>query len=102
MQAGRFDVALGHEGDDRGDQGVAELAGDGLGGGPQDVVVLAGRQVGPVLFDAAGGNDHRRLAGLQGVADFHPGQLLDEDRIEGLDGPRRLRIGTDRVGSRRE
>ena len=54
VPGGRIDVPLGHERHDGGDQGVAELAGDGLGGRPQDVVVLAGGQVGAVLLDAAG------------------------------------------------
>ena len=95
---GRVDVPLGHERDDRRDQGVAELPRDGLGRRPEHVVVLARRQVRPVLLHAAGGDDHRVLAAPpQRVADLHPGHLLEEDRVERVDRARRLRIGTDRV-----
>ena len=75
----RVDVAFGHERDDGCDQCVAELAGDGLARPSQDVVVLAGRQIGAILFDAAGWNDDGRLPRLERIADFHPRKLFDKD-----------------------
>ena len=82
----RVDAAFGHERHDRSHQSVAEFAGDRLGGRAQNVVVLAGRQIGPILFDSAGWDDDRCLPRLECIADFHPRKLFDKDRIEWLDG----------------
>src|SRR5262249_33098285 len=54
VAGGRVDVPLGNEGDDRRHQRVAKLAGDRLGRGAEHVVVLAGREIRPVLLDTAG------------------------------------------------
>ena len=100
MLGRRIDIALRHESDDGGDQSVAELARNRFAGGAQNVVVFPRGEVRTVLLNAAGGNDHRVLAGTQGIAHFHPGQLFDEHRIDGRDRPRRIRIGPDWIGQR--
>ena len=50
--------------------------------------MLAGRDVGAVLLEPARAHDDRGLARGDGVADFHPGHLLREDRVGRLDGAR--------------
>ncbi len=95
--AGRVDPAFGDERDDRRDQGVAELAGDRLGRESEDHVVLAGGEVGPVLLDAAGGDDRRELAGPHGVANLDPGHVFHEDGIRA--GIGRGASGSGRIGS---
>ena len=86
----RVVIALRHQLDDGSDQRAPEPPGDGLGGGPQHDVVLAGDHVGAVLFDAAGRDDRSGGAVRDAVADLHPGQFLDEDAVEGGDGPLRV------------
>ena len=83
VAAGRLDVAFGHQLDDRSAEGVAQLARDGVTVGAQHMVVLAGGEPWAVGFDTAGGDDGRGLAFRQGVADVHPGHLLDPDRGRG-------------------
>ena len=55
VDRGWFDVTLGDEIDDRGDQRVAQLPGDRLGHRLQDDTVLVGDEVGAVLLDSPGG-----------------------------------------------
>ena len=59
----RVDAALGHVGDDRGDQRVAELSRDPAGQHLRAHVVLAEHHVRPVLLGAADRHQDRRLAG---------------------------------------
>ena len=40
------------------------------------------------LLDAAAGYEHGGFSGLHRVADFHPGQLFDEERVVSGDGAR--------------
>ena len=60
--------------------------------------MLAGDDVRPVLLDAAGGDNHRIDAAFHRIADFHPGQIFDEYRVNCLHRPRRIRVGGDRIG----
>ena len=90
MAGRRIVVALRHQFDDGSDQRVPEPPRDGLGGGPQHHVVLSGDHVGTVLFDPAGRHDRGGGAVRDAVADLHPGQFLDEDAVEGGDGPLRV------------
>ncbi len=85
-------VAFGYERDDRRDERVAELARDRVGRRPQHEVVLAGRRVGPVLLDASGADDDRRLARANRVAHFHEGHLVDEERVGGRNRARLVRV----------
>ena len=98
VQRGGIEISLGNERDDGGDEGVAQLPGDRLGGPPQDDIVLAGGEVGAVLFDPAGGDDDGLLAGRHGVADFHPGEVFEKDRFDRVDGAFALGIGIHRIG----
>ena len=93
----RLDVTLGDEVDDRGNQRIAQFPGDRLGHRLQHDPVLVGDQVGAVLFDAAGGDDHGVGAGSHGVADFHPGHLRDEHLLGCIN--RSLAIGVGRDGA---
>ena len=90
VPGGRLDAALGHVGDHRRDQDVAEALGDARGERLDADVVLAERHVRPALLGAADRNDHRRRAGADVVAQLGPGQILEEDRL------RRRRAG--RIG----
>jgi hypothetical protein len=55
--------------------------------------VLAGHEVGTVLLDAAGRDEDRLLPGPHRVAHLEPGQVLDEDRVDGVDGTAHVRVG---------
>lgn len=98
VQRRGIDVALGNEGDDGGDKSVTQLAGDRFGCAAKDDVVFAGDEIGAVLFDAAGGDDDGVGTCIHSVADFHPGEVFDEDRIDRLDGAGRIGIGSDGIG----
>ncbi len=58
----RIDVALGHIGDHRSDQRIAERGGDASGEDVDPHVVLAEHHLRPVLLRPADGNDDRRPA----------------------------------------
>jgi len=55
--------------------------------------VLAGGEMRAVRLDAAGEDEAGGLAGLDGVAHFHPGELFRPDAVEGGDRPRRGHFG---------
>jgi hypothetical protein len=94
-------AAFGHERHDGRDERVAELARDRVGRGPQHEIVLAGGRVRPVLLDASRADDDGGLPGAKGVAHFHEGHLVDEERVGGRNGPRLVRIlGPLREGGR--
>ena len=86
---GRIDAAFGRVGDDGRDQRVAEAARDRLGVGGDAHIVLADRHVGAVLLRAAGRNDDGGLSGRDRIADFLPGQPLQNDGVRSLRGRRR-------------
>ena len=49
--------------------------------------MLAARHVGAVLLDPAGRDDADRLPGGDLVPHLHPGEFVDPDRVDALDGP---------------
>ena len=71
----------GFERDDRRDERVAELARDRFADELDRVLMLAARQVRPVLLGAPSEHQRGRLARLHGVAHFEVGQLLDPDAV---------------------
>ena len=81
---------MGFEREDRRDQRVAKLPRDRIADHLQHEVVLAGRQIRPVRLDAAGQDQTGGLAGLDCIADLHPGQIFRPDAVERLDRPRRV------------
>jgi hypothetical protein len=99
VQRWRIKLALGHKGYDRRYQGIAQLPCDRSGSSLQHHIVLARHQVRPVLFHATRGHNHRVLAGPHLVADFHPGQILDEYRVDRRDRARGVRVRLDRIRS---
>ena len=66
----------------------AQLARDRVAHRLEHVVVLAAGHVGAVLLDPSGRDDADRLPGGDLVAHLHPGQLVDPDGVDALDGPR--------------
>src|SRR3990172_2690359 len=77
---------FGDERNDGGYESVSELSGDRVGHRLEHDVVLAGDEVRPLLLDPPGSHENGALSGLDGVAHLHPGEVLDENRIDGLDG----------------
>ncbi len=87
MRSRRIDAALGHVGERRRHQRVAQRLRDLLRERRDPGVVLAERHVRPVLLGAADGHDDRRLARRDLRAQLGPRQIVEEDRR----GRRRVR-----------
>src|SRR5579875_2984640 len=88
MSTRRIDVALRHKGHNGGHESVTQPPGNSLHRGAEDIIVLAGSQVGTVLLDAAGGHKDRRLAAAHGVAHLYPSHLFEKYCVESGAGPK--------------